>query len=158
MKGTFFVLLVNSQQFDGLLPCRSPDAPPWGTLLRRSIGWIELLCSGHNHRIFPIQSSNCPLMTQSSAEDISPAAEAYVWGFLLVSVHCTRLLPCSKTDTGVLNHIDELTTTNDLTIVVPNNDTLYSSAWYDLRHGDLIIDLPAEPPLSRSLALSSTLS
>ena len=27
--------------------------------------------------------------------------------------------------------------------MAPNNDTLYSSAWYDLRHGDLIINVPA---------------
>jgi hypothetical protein len=82
-------------------------------------------------------------MTQSSLPDkISPAAEAYVWGFPLVSVHRTRLLLCSKTDTGTMNHIDDLATPRDRAIVVPNNDTLYSSAWYDLRHGDLMIDVP----------------
>ena len=81
-------------------------------------------------------------MTQHPTADISPAAEAYVWGFPLVSVHRTRLLLCSKTDTGSMNHIDDLATPNDRAIVVPNNDTLYSSAWYDLRHGDLTIDVP----------------
>ena len=74
---------------------------------------------------------------------MSAAAEAYVWGFPLVAVHRTRLLLCSKTATGVINHTDDLATPNDRAIVVPNNDTLYSSAWYDLRHGDLIIDVPA---------------
>ena len=78
----------------------------------------------------------------SAAEEISPAAEAYVWGFPLVSVHRTRLLLCSKTDTGTINHIDDLATPRDRAIVVPNNDTLYSSAWYDLRHGDLTIEVP----------------
>lgn len=82
-------------------------------------------------------------MTQSTTPDkISPAAEAYVWGFPLVSVHRTRSLLCSKTDTGTMNHIDDLATPNDRAIVVPNNDTLYSSAWYDLRHGDLTIEVP----------------
>jgi len=81
-------------------------------------------------------------MTQPPIKDISPAAEAYIWGFPLVSVHRTRLLLCSKTDTGSINHIDDLATPNDRAIVVPNNDTLYSSAWYDLRHGDLTIDVP----------------
>jgi hypothetical protein len=79
----------------------------------------------------------------SSPDDISPAAEAYIWGFPLVSVHRTRSLLCSKTDTGTLNHIDDLATPNDRAIVVPNNDTLYSSGWYDLQHGDLTIDVPA---------------
>ena len=73
---------------------------------------------------------------------LSPAAEAYVWGFPLVSVHRTRLLLCSKNDSGVLNHVGDLSTPKDRAIVVPNNDTLYSSGWYDLRHGDITIDLP----------------
>jgi hypothetical protein len=41
-----------------------------------------------------------------------------------------------------MNHVNDLATPNDRAIVVPNNDTLYSSAWYDLRHGDLTIDVP----------------
>lgn len=82
------------------------------------------------------------MMRSSLPDEISPAAEAYIWGFPLVSVHRTRLLLCSKTDTGTMNHIDDLATPNDRAIVVPNNDTLYSSAWYDLRHGDLTIDVP----------------
>jgi len=81
-------------------------------------------------------------MTQHTSKKISPAAQAYVWGFPLVSVHRTRLLLCSKTDTGTMNHVDDLATPNDRAIVVPNNDTLYSSAWYDLGHGDLLIDVP----------------
>ncbi|MFT7548880.1 MAG: hypothetical protein ACI9VI_002727 [Candidatus Azotimanducaceae bacterium] len=82
-------------------------------------------------------------MTQSPIlEEISPAAEAYIWGFPLVSVHRTRLLLCSKSDTGMMNHIDDLATPSDRAIVVPNNDTLYSSAWYDLTHGDLRIEVP----------------
>jgi len=74
--------------------------------------------------------------------EISPAAEAYLWGFPLMSVHRTRLLFCSRADTGTMNHIDDLATPSDKGIVAPNNDTLYSSAWYDLRHGDLTIDVP----------------
>ena len=82
-------------------------------------------------------------MSQSSSpHHISPAAEAYIWGFPLASVHRTRLLLCSKNDSGTMNHVDDLATPSDRAIVVPNNDTLYSSAWYDLRHGDLTIDVP----------------
>lgn len=73
---------------------------------------------------------------------LSPATEAYIWGFPLMSVHRTRLLLCSRTDTATMNHVDNLATPDDRAIVAPNNDTLYSSAWYDLRHGDLIINVP----------------
>jgi hypothetical protein len=41
-----------------------------------------------------------------------------------------------------MNHIDDLATLRDRAIVVPNNDTLYSSTWYDPQHGDLTIDVP----------------
>ena len=73
---------------------------------------------------------------------LSPAAEAYTWGFPLVSVHRTRQLLCSRNDPGALNHLDDLATPGDKAIVAPNNDTLYSSGWYDLSHGDLVIDVP----------------
>ena len=63
-------------------------------------------------------------------------------GFPAYHVHRTRLLLCSKHDTGRINHVDNLATPDDKAIVVPNNDTLYSSGWYDLRHGDLVIDVP----------------
>ena len=72
---------------------------------------------------------------------MSAAAEAYVWGFPLISVHRTRLLLCSKHDSGRINHIDNLATPDDKAIVVPNNDTLYSSGWYDLSYGDLVLSL-----------------
>jgi hypothetical protein len=41
-----------------------------------------------------------------------------------------------------MNHIDDLATPSDRGVVAVNNDTLYSSAWYDLRHGSLTIDVP----------------
>ena len=81
--------------------------------------------------------------------ELSPAAEAYIWGFPLVAVHRTRQLLCSRSDSGTMNHIDDLATPKDKAIVVPNNDTLYSSAWYDLRYGDLSIEVPAMDHQSR---------
>ncbi len=75
-------------------------------------------------------------------DDVSPFAEAYIWGYPLVAVQRTRQLFCSKVPSGILNHIDDLATPADRGVVVPNNDTLYSSGWYDLRHGDLTITVP----------------
>ena len=41
-----------------------------------------------------------------------------------------------------MNHSDSLATPRDRGVVAVNNDTLYSSGFYDLRHGDLEIDVP----------------
>ncbi|MEC8808737.1 MAG: DUF1254 domain-containing protein [Pseudomonadota bacterium] len=79
----------------------------------------------------------------TNSAPLSPATETYIWGFPLMSVHRTRLLLCSRTDTATMNHVENLATPDDRAIVAPNNDTLYSSAWYDLRYGDLIITVPA---------------
>ena len=73
---------------------------------------------------------------------LSPAAEAYLWGYPLVATHRTRLHLCSRHRSGELNHVAELATPADKAIVAPNNDTLYTSGWYDLRHGNLVIDVP----------------
>lgn len=73
---------------------------------------------------------------------LNPAAELYVWGYPLAAVHRTRQLFCSRSKTGAINHVDDLATPADKGIVAPNNDTLYSSGWYDLALGDLEIDVP----------------
>lgn len=75
--------------------------------------------------------------------DIPAAAELYVWGYPLLAVHRTRQLFCSRSKTGLINHVDNLATPKDKGVVAPNNDTLYSSGWYDLTLGDLSIDVPA---------------
>lgn len=77
------------------------------------------------------------------APGVADAAEAYVWGYPLVVMHRTRALLCSRTPPGTLSHRDGLATAADKAVVAPNNDTLYSTGWYDLRAGDLRIDVPA---------------
>ena len=79
---------------------------------------------------------------QNWAEGLEPAEELYIWGYPLLAVQRTRRLFCSRSDTGRLNHVDDLATPADKGVVAPNNDTLYSSGFYDLRHGDLVIDVP----------------
>ena len=81
-------------------------------------------------------------MSESSGKIFSPAAELYLWGFPTVSVHRTRLMLSSHHDTGTLRHVESLATPSDKAIVAINNDTLYSSGWYDLSHGDVMIDVP----------------
>jgi hypothetical protein len=48
----------------------------------------------------------------------------------------------SQHDTGTLRHVESLARPSDKAIVAINNDTLYSSGWYDLSYGDVMIDVP----------------
>ena len=73
---------------------------------------------------------------------IEMAAGLYIWGFPLVVMHRTRALHCSRDGPGRLQHRLELSTARDRTVVGPNNDTLYSSGWYDLSKGDLGLQVP----------------
>jgi hypothetical protein len=72
----------------------------------------------------------------------APATEAYLWGYPLLSIQRTRKLLCSRTPPGVFKAIPTLATPRDRAVVVPNNDTLYASGWYDLRQGDLELAVP----------------
>jgi len=73
---------------------------------------------------------------------IEMAAGLYIWGLPLVVMHRTRALHCSRGGPGRLQHRLELSTARDRTVVGPNNDTLYSSGWYDLSKGDLGLQVP----------------
>jgi hypothetical protein len=44
---------------------------------------------------------------------------------------------------GVLRHRDQLADASSRAVVAPNNDTLYSSGWFDLCFGDLQLEVPA---------------
>ena len=95
-------------------------------------------------KTFPASNSKTRNMVHASdiVAPFSPAAEAYLWGYPLVATHRTRLHLCSRHRSGELNHVEGLATPSDKAIVAPNNDTLYTSGWYDLRLGDLVIDVP----------------
>jgi len=76
------------------------------------------------------------------------AADAYVWGYPLVVMHRTRAA-LGRSGLGRLVYRDRLATTADRTVVGPNNDTLYASGWFDLRHGDLRVRVPVMDPPDR---------
>jgi hypothetical protein len=72
-------------------------------------------------------------------------ADAYVWGLPLVVVHRTCALH-GGVGRGMAAR-DRLATPADRTVVAPNNDTLYASGWYDLRAGDLVVEVgPMDTP------------
>lgn len=65
---------------------------------------------------------------------VGDAAEAYVWGLPLVTVHRTRARAGAG---GRMVARRDLASATDRTVVAPNHDTLYSSGWFDLARGDL---------------------
>ena len=70
---------------------------------------------------------------------IDDLAELYVWGFPLAVMHRTRDRQLATV--GPVLERDDLATATSRAVVAPNNDTLYSSSWFDLRAGDLMIDV-----------------
>jgi len=72
---------------------------------------------------------------------VDDVAEAYVWGYPLVATWRTRAAQ-GGTGRGMATR-DRLSTAADRTVVAPNNDTLYASGWFDLRAGDLTVDVGA---------------
>ena len=76
---------------------------------------------------------------------VDTIAEAYVWGYPLVTMRRT-LAAHGGLGRGLVPR-DRLATAADRTVVAPNNDTLYASGWFDLRAGDLTIDVaPMDAP------------
>ncbi|MCX4919042.1 DUF1254 domain-containing protein [Streptomyces sp. NBC_00687] len=76
----------------------------------------------------------------------SLALQAYVYGYPLVALERTRRLLTSKdlpigVPVNTFLHVDRLMTPRSREVVKPNNDTLYSSAFLDLRSGPLLLDV-----------------
>jgi hypothetical protein len=74
-------------------------------------------------------------------------AEAYVWGYPLVVMHRTCAAQGGPGAPPIL--LEDLATAANRAVVAPNNDTLYSSAWYDLRRGDVTVDVGVLDPPDR---------
>ena len=69
-----------------------------------------------------------------------------MWGYPLVTMHRTRANHPGPVG-GPLLERRRLATAADRAVVAPNNDTLYSSGWFDLRAGEPTIDVePMDPP------------
>jgi hypothetical protein len=71
------------------------------------------------------------------------AVEAYIWGYPLVVMARTRAaLVCA---TGVNTFLDQasLSGPSSRLVVTPNTDTLYASAWLDLRAGPVVLRIPS---------------
>ncbi|MGI5472854.1 DUF1254 domain-containing protein [Streptomyces sp. CA-132043] len=88
-----------------------------------------------------------PTFAPRATDAFTTAFEAYLWGYPLVLMERTRKLLTHRehrrgAPANTFQHRSKLATPRDREIVKPNNDTLYSSAWLDLSHGPLILEVP----------------
>ncbi|AQT80652.1 hypothetical protein B1R94_17380 [Mycolicibacterium litorale] len=73
--------------------------------------------------------------------------EAFIYFYPLVTMDVTRLQTVNRTSPGAgppnqFNHIRQYPGADFRSVVRPNFDTLYSSAWLDLTHGPVILGVP----------------
>jgi hypothetical protein len=80
-----------------------------------------------------------------------------IWAWPLLAMERTRLLSLYRPTAGappsspnVLRHAQRLATHRNRNVVMPNNDTLYSSAWLSLQGRALRLELPSAGPRYRS--------
>ena len=103
-----------------------------------------------------IASSNVPGSTGAAVGDragsrvdyLEIATEAYIYGYPIVSVEYTRLntpIPGSAGPSNVFFHKRTPIGAGETTVVRPNNDTLVSTAFLDLRAGPIVLHVPDIP-------------
>ena len=79
-------------------------------------------------------------------DELSLAAEAYIYLLPLVVMDLTRRASLGTDPVGSHNqwhHVRDLPSTTFRTVVRPNRDTLYSSAWLDVADEPVLVHLPA---------------
>jgi hypothetical protein len=80
------------------------------------------------------------------------ALDAYVIGYPLVVMRRTEAVRTCEEGVNGLIHSNRLFTSEDRDVVTPNNDTIYTDAWLDLRPGPQRITLPPASDRYYSLA------
>lgn len=81
--------------------------------------------------------------TRLSEKEISERArDAYVFGYPLVLMDVTREIVTSETPANTLSHLREFPDPSFHTVVAPNVDTLYTTAWLDLDEEPIVLSVP----------------
>jgi len=85
-------------------------------------------------------------MTKLSDDLRTLSYEAFIYFYPLVTMDITRLQTINRTGPGAgppnqFNHMRQYPTAGFRAVVRPNFDTLYSSAWLDLAHGPVVLDV-----------------
>jgi hypothetical protein len=81
------------------------------------------------------------------------ARDAYIYTLPLVAMETARRRRMAQTGTNSLFHARRLLDHRSRQITAPNNDTLYSEAWLDLKAGSVRFELPPTGDRYFSLAL-----
>jgi hypothetical protein len=103
--------------------------------------------------IVAVWVSTAQAQQAASAEEAAAIArEATVWGYPLVVMDRTRrvhlnppLAAAPPVAPNTFRHVGRLADHTNRTVVMPNNDTLYSLAWLKLGDGPVVLHLPAVP-------------
>lgn len=99
--------------------------------------------------VFSALSSAEPFVNEKDAEDI--ATEAYIYGYPLVTMEMTRRVMTNTTEAegshapmGQFANMQKYPNASFKDVTAPNADTLYSTAWLDLKNEPYILELPNE--------------
>ncbi|MEU8587383.1 DUF1254 domain-containing protein [Streptomyces sp. NPDC048664] len=126
-------------------PTRRPRR--WGTAVSAGVAALALSAAS----LTTAQASTAHTPSEPSAATAADAVKAYVYGYPLVLARATEQLSTNvaEPDPGRLrapvNQFAKADTTPDPrfhTVVAPNVDTLYTSAWLDLKNGPLLLHVP----------------
>lgn len=102
-------------------------------------GWLAACAA-------PLAQAQAPA---DAAEAEAIAGEAFIWGYPLVVMERTRLRSLFQAADGRVfrvneqRHVPQLLNWRSRRVVMPNSDTLYSTAWLDLRLSALVLSVPA---------------
>ncbi len=81
---------------------------------------------------------------QAQAADFRAAArEAYVWGLPLIEFARVRANALRNLPPNRFHHMRPLANHRSRSVTTPNNDTVYSTGFLDLRNGPVTLNLPA---------------
>lgn len=104
---------------------------------------LALALLGNTRAAMPQTDAHQAAAPPSSTVEL--AEDAYIWAYPLLQNYQTmhRMLVQGKYKLNEITHRRELLDPSFKTIIGPNNDTLYSSVWLDLRNGPVTITVPA---------------
>ena len=82
------------------------------------------------------------IVAKSSFDHLKAAAGAYLFGYPLVIMEETRVASEKTNETNLLGHSREFPDGDFRLVVRPNFDTLYTTAWIDLKDGPQVVTMP----------------
>ena len=115
-------------------PPSAPSAPP----IIQPLGPIKT-----HPALLQVAKAACARQPALDQAACTGAAAAYVWGYPLVVMSATRDRIACLTGINALFNAKKLAGPTSTSVVAPNDDTLYSLAWLDLRSGPEILSVPA---------------